>query len=118
MILISNFDIFHLKDKEISSCIIKKDFKVHEIVKFDLKSIKCLVKTFNFTTENVRSDSNWALIKACKNCHLKVLKYLVETFNLTIEDIRSDNNLFLRWMCGHGHLKAVKYLVKTLNFTV
>jgi hypothetical protein len=83
MILISNFNIFQMKNKEISSCILGKDFKLFEIINLDLQSIKCIIKTFNFVTKDVGYGRDEALRKACRYGHLKLVKYLVEKFNLT-----------------------------------
>ena len=82
-----------------------------------LEICKWLVRTFNLTAEDVRSDDNSALRWACKKGHLEVFLWLVSTFNLSITDARSRNNFALRMACREGYLKVCKWLVGIFEFT-
>lgn len=57
-----------------------------------LEAVKWLVRKFNLTDKDIRSEDNEALMRACLLGKLEVVKWLVEEFNLTIEDLKSRND--------------------------
>src|SRR6056297_3143255 len=69
-----------------------------------------ILKILKFSSEDVRSDDNYALTCASENGHIEVVKYLCEIYGLTIEDIRSQDNYALRLASCYGHIEVVKYL--------
>ena len=74
---------------------------------------KKLLKTYDLTDEDVRSDKNQALRWACYNGHTPVAQWLAETFTLTIEDARSKDNCALRWACQNGHASTAQWFLDT-----
>ena len=77
-----------------------------------------ILKLLKITSEDIRSDDNYALRWASENGHFEVVKYLCETYQLTIEDIRSENNYALRWASLNGYFEVVKYLCETYSLTI
>src|SRR6056297_2162609 len=76
-----------------------------------------ILKLLKFTSKDIRSEDNKALIWASDNGHIEVVKYLCETYGLTIEDIRSLDNEALRRASEEGHIEVVKYLYETYLLT-
>ncbi len=80
-----------------------------------LKVAQYIVKTFNFSYNDVSRNNNWAISWACRGGHLEMVQWLFETFYFDDNDPHLPFQV-LSWACEYGRLEIAQWLVKMHNF--
>lgn len=73
--------------------------------------IEWLHSQYNFSTDDIRTDDNFALRWACDRGHFTIVKWLATNFELTIEDIRTEDNFSIYWACMYGYFDLAQWLI-------
>ena len=82
--------------------------------------LQWLQHTFQFTSQEAKSNNSFLLRRAACQGHLKVLQWLHATYQFTSENARSCCNEAFLWAAGNGHLAVIQWLHQTyeLNLSV
>ena len=83
----------------------------HECSNGNLDNVIEIHAQFNFTTDDVRLENNYAFRYACSNGHLSTAMWLVDTFGLGVVDAKNSRCIY--WCFEHDNRIVLRWILKT-----